>query len=155
MVSAYATALRMLARRELSTAQIRDRLKQRGFTREVIDDAVSRLTANGTLDDARVARAGARTRAHGRRQGRQRVARELTLIGIPEEIAAQAMAEVFGELDEDALLEQALERRLRGISLSDPGARRRIVAALVRQGFAAGAVIRALRQLERTASGRD
>ena len=62
MVSAYATALRMLARRELSTSQIRDRLKQRGFARDAIDDAVSRLTANGTLDDARVARAVARTR---------------------------------------------------------------------------------------------
>lgn len=144
--SAYATALRMLARRELSTSQIRDRLKQRGFTRDAIEEAVSRLTTNGVLDDARVARAVTRTRAHVKRQGRQRVARELTLIGIPEEIAAQALADVFGELDEQALLEQALERRLRGrISLSDPAARRRIVAALVRQGFASGAVMRALR----------
>jgi regulatory protein len=151
MVSAYTTALRMLARRELSTSQVRDRLRQRGFTREVIDDAVSRLTANGTLDDARVARAVARTRAHVKRQGRQRVARELALLGIPDQIAEAALSDVFGDLGEAALLEQALERRLRGrISLSDPAARRRIVAALVRQGFAPGAVMRAMRTRSRT-----
>ena len=151
MSSAYATALRMLARRELSTAQIRDRLRTRAFTRDAIDEAVSRLTSNGTLDDARVARAVARTRAHVRRQGRQRVARELALIGIPDPIAEAALSDVFGEVDESTLLEQALERRLRGrISLADPAARRRIVAALVRQGFAPGAVVRAVRTRSRT-----
>ena len=151
MASAYATALRMLARRELSTAQIRDRLKQRGFTRGAIDEAVSRLTSNGSLDDARVARAVARTRAHVKRQGRQRVARELALIGIPDQITEAALSDVFGDLDEAALLEQALERRLRGrISLADPASRRRIVAALVRQGFAPGAVMRAMRTRSRT-----
>ena len=151
MSSAYATALRMLARRELSTAQIRDRLKQRGFTRGAIDEAVSRLTSNGSLDDARVARAVARTRAHVKRQGRQRVARELALIGIPDQMTEAALSEVFGDLDEAALLEQALERRLRGrISLADPASRRRIVAALVRQGFAPGAVVRAMRTRSRT-----
>ena len=151
MSSAYATALRMLARRELSTAQIRDRLRTREFTRDAIDEAVSRLTSNGTLDDARVARAVARTRAHVRRQGRQRVARELALIGIPDPIAEAALSDVFGEVDESTLLEQALERRLRGrISLADPAARRRIVAALVRQGFAPGAVVRAVRTRSRT-----
>ena len=53
----------------------------------------------------------------------------------------------FGELDEGALLEQALERRLRGsVSLAAPAALRRILAALVRQGFAPGAIVRAMRR---------
>jgi len=138
----------MLARRELSTSQIRDRLTQRGFARDAIDEAVSRLTANGMLDDARVARAVARMRAQVRRQGRRRVARELAVIGIPEDLARHALDEVFGDVDEDALLEQALSRRLRGsMTLDDPAVRRRLVAALVRQGFAPGAVMRTMRRV--------
>ena len=144
--SAYTAALRMLARRELSTAQIRERLARREFTPADIDDAVSRLAATGALDDLRVARAVARTRANVRRQGRNRVVRELAVIGIPREIAERVIAEVFGELDEDALLEQALSRRLRGtMSLHDPAVRRRLVAALVRQGFAPSAIMRTMR----------
>jgi regulatory protein len=144
--SAYIVGLRMLARRELSTAQVKERLARREFTPADIDDAVARLVAAGMLDDLRVARAVARTKASVKRQGRSRVVRELAVIGIPREIAERVIAEVFGDLDEDALLDQALSRRLRGTaSLGDPATRRRIFAALVRQGFAPPAVLRAMR----------
>jgi regulatory protein len=149
--AAYAAGLRMLARRELSVAQVRDRLARRGFVPAAIDGAVSRLVASGTLDDVRVARAVARTRANVKRQGRSRVVRELAVIGIARETAEQVIAEVFGELDESSLLDQALTRRLRGtVSLRDPAARRRILTALVRQGFAPEAILRAMRGRTRT-----
>jgi regulatory protein len=145
--SAYTSALRMLARRELSVAQVRERLGRKGFDADAIQAAVSRLIADGTLDDVRVARAVARTRANVKRQGRSRVIRELATIGIAREVAQQVITEVFGDLDEDALLEAALSRRLRGsVSLSDPAARRRVFAALVRQGFSAEAISRAIRR---------
>jgi SOS response regulatory protein OraA/RecX len=143
---ALAVSLRLLAGRDLSVHQLQQRLEQRGFETPAIEQAVSRLAAAGTLDDARVARAVARTRAGVKRQGRARVVRELGAIGIPRDIAEQTVREVFGELDEDALLEQALDRRLRrSVSLSDPAARRRLQAALVRQGFSPAAAMRAIR----------
>ena len=143
---AYAAGVRMLSRRELSVAQVRDRLARRGFEAPVAEAAITRLREAGMLDDLRVARAVARTRANVRRQGRTRVIRELAVIGIPRETADRVIAEVFGYLDEESLLEQALERRLRGsVSLADPAARRRIVTALVRQGFAPDAIVRAMR----------
>jgi regulatory protein len=136
----------MLARRELSVAQVRERLGRKGFDATSVQDAVSRLVANGTLDDLRVARAVARTRANVKRQGRSRIVRELATIGIARDVAQQVIAEVFGDLDEVALLDQALSRRLRGsVLLSDPAARRRVFAALVRQGFSPEAISRAIR----------
>jgi SOS response regulatory protein OraA/RecX len=43
---------------------------------------------------------------------------------------------VFGELDESALLEQALDRRLRrGLTLDDEGDVRRVHRYLIAQGF--------------------
>jgi regulatory protein len=136
----------MLARRELSVAQVRERLGRKGFDATAVQDAISRLIANGTLDDLRVARAVARTRAKVKRQGRSRVVRELATIGIAREVAQQIIAEVFGDLDEQALLDEALSRRLRGsVALSDPAARRRVFAALVRQGFSPEAITRAMK----------
>jgi regulatory protein len=136
----------MLARRELSVAQVRERLGRKGFDATSVQDAVSRLVANGTLDDLRVARAVARTRANVKRQGRSRIVRELATIGIARDVAQQVIAEVFGDLDEVALLDAALSRRLRGsVLLSDPAARRRVFAALVRQGFSPEAISRAIR----------
>src|SRR5918994_4772483 len=88
---ALAVSLRLLAGRDLSVHQLQQRLEQRGFEAPAIEQAISRLAAAGTLDDARVARAVARTRAGVKRQGRARVVRELSAIGIPRDIAEQTV----------------------------------------------------------------
>jgi regulatory protein len=106
--AARAAGFRALARRELSVAQLRDRLKRRGYTAHAIDDAIARLLDAGALDDERVARAAARTSAQVKRHGRARVARELTTLGIPRDVADRALDEVFDAVDEQALLRQAL-----------------------------------------------
>lgn len=144
--AAWAAGMRMVARRELSVAQVRERLTRRGFPDGAAAQAVDRLIASGALDDARVAAACARTRSGVKRQGRDRVLREIEAMGIAREVARAAVDEVFGAVDENALLEEALTRRLRPrLSLRDPAVQRRLWAALVRQGFNGQAVSRAIR----------
>ena len=77
-----------------------------------------------------------------RGRGPARVRQKLHALGIPSDIAQQAVEEAFLDVDEGALIEQALERRLRGQILSDldDRARARIVRGLVAQGFSLGAV---------------
>jgi regulatory protein len=144
---AYSAALAMLARRELSEAQLRGRLARREHPPEAIDAAIARLRASGLLDDRRVARAAARAEAHVRSRGRVRVLQKLHALGIAHEVAVEAANEVFEALDEDALLEAALERRLRGrqARIQDAAHFRRLHQQLIRQGFAPAAVARALR----------
>ena len=126
----------MLARRELSEAQLRTRLARRQFESDEIDDAVSRLRSEQALDDRRTALACARTEVRLRQRGRARVAQQLQALGISRDVARAAVAEVFSELDETALLEQALEKRLRrGITLDDDANVRRVHRYLVAQGF--------------------
>ena len=63
------------------------------------------------------------------------------------EVARAAVDEVFGALDEGDLLQAALDKRLRArMALSDPAVQRRLYTALVRQGFDAHSVGRAIRQ---------
>jgi regulatory protein len=146
MADAYLTGLRWLARRELTETQIRARLARRQFEPHDIDDAVARLRRERAIDDARTAVACARTEALVKRHGRLRAERQLTALGISRDIAGTAIAEVFGTLDEDVLIRQALDRRLRhGQSLDDAATCRRVQRYLLAQGFDAHRVSTAIR----------
>ena len=133
---AYVFALGLLARRELSESQIRSRLLRRSYEAEDIDDAVAKLKAERAIDDGRVAGAMARTAATVKRRGRLRVRREIERAGITAAVARQAVEETFDDLDEDAMLEAALTRRLRpGKSLNETAEFGRLYRYLVGQGF--------------------
>jgi regulatory protein len=144
---AYVKALGLLARRELAEAQLRTRLAKRKFTDDEIDAAMTRLRRERALDDRRTALACARTQVRIKHRGRARVVRHIEALGINRDIAREAVADVFAELDENALLEQALDRRLRhGLSLSDPAVFRRVHRYLLGQGFDPGRVTELLRR---------
>lgn len=145
---AYTAGLILLGRRELSEAQVRARLARRGFDDPHVDDAVARLKASRALDDQRVATAAARLESAVRLRGRRRTLQKVRALGIAEEDARRAVDAVFEEVDEAALLEQALARRLGGIAVPDldRAGVRRIAAALVRQGFALDAILARLRR---------
>ena len=146
VASAYLTGLKMLARRELSEAQIRSRLTRRQFESDDIDAAIERLQRERALDDRRTALACARTEAHVKRHGRLRALRQLETLGIARDVARAAVAVVFGDLDEDLLIGQALDRRLRhGVSLEDTPVARRVHRYLLAQGFDAARVHAAIR----------
>src|SRR5919106_2771689 len=99
-MSAYLDALKLLARRELSVEELRARLLDRDHTRDEVGAALERLLEAAALDNGRVARAHARTAAGVKGRGRLRVMRELLAMGIANDTAAAAVADVFGELDE-------------------------------------------------------
>ncbi len=147
-MDAYTTALTLLSRRELSTTQLRDRLARRQFAPDGIEAVIRRLIDEGTLDDRRVAMTSARMDASIRRRGRRRVLQRIQQLGISGDMAKAAVEEVFGELDEVALLDQAIARRLKGAAVRTLDARgvARIVRSLVSQGFEAGQVYARLRK---------
>jgi len=150
MADGYVYALTRLARRELCEAQVRQRLARREYPPSEIDDAVARLRADGSLDDARTARAFTRTETRLHHRSRRWILRRLHGLGIASDVAEAAVREVFEDLDEGALLEAALDRRLRGgASLADPAVERRLHRYLIGQGFDAGLVVAALRARRR------
>jgi regulatory protein len=155
--AAYAAGLAMLARRELSEKQLRERLRRKDHGAEAIERAVERLRETGAVDDRRVAVSAARTEAQVRSRGRGYVLRKIESIGIAPEVAAAAVDEVFGALDEQALLARALSRRLRGPSaaIRDQAHFRRLYQQLVRQGFQPSAVLSALKARAKAADAPD
>jgi regulatory protein len=147
-MSAYLDGLRLLSRRELSVAALRARLLDREHPAEEVDAAVAHLLETRALDDGRVARAYARTAAMVKGRGRLRVLRDLHAMGIAKETAAEALAEVFGDLDEGTLVARALQKKLRGGSrVTNAVERARLYQHLMRQGFTPAVIIAALRKL--------
>ena len=153
MASAYNDALRLLAGRELSAAECRARLIDRGHSEEAVEAAVAQLLQEGSLNDERVARAYARTASGVKGRGRLRIARELSEKGIARDVIAAALAEVFADVDEQSLVARALQRKLRGrprpSTISDFG---RLYQYLMRQGFSPAVVSAELRKVR---GGRD
>ena len=146
--AAYARALRWLTARELSEAQVRARLTEAGYRPPAISAAIERLLANRTIDDRRAASAVARSEARVRRHGPHRVMAKLLAMKIDRETAKDVIRELFGEDEDGAFIDVALDRRLRGRveKLSNPDERQKIVAYLVRQGFSASDALGAIRR---------
>jgi regulatory protein len=146
--AAYIRALRWLTARELSEAQVRARLGEKGYTDAAIKRAVERLVQERAIDDRRAATAVARTDAHIRRHGPHRVMGKLIAMRVDRDLAKEIIRDVFGEEDESALVDKALDRRLRGRTerLRDPHERQKLIAYLVRQGFSASAASAAIRR---------
>jgi len=142
---AYLDGLKMLARRELSEAQVRDRLVRKGYAPGVVAEAVARLRDERAIDDSRVAEAIARRETTTKRRGKRGVRLRIERAGVTTATARKAVDEAFGSVDDRALLEAALARRLRGRDrAADDREFQRLYRYLVGQGFDADVVMRAL-----------
>jgi regulatory protein len=144
---AYRAAVRLLAARGRSSHEIMRRLRQKGMPPDAVAEAVGRLEVAGVLDDVRFAEAFAAARAE-RGFGRTRILAELARRGVDRRVAERAVdrADAGPERDQSADLEELVRRRLTRLrGLPRPVIERRLVAFLVRRGFAGGDGLRAVR----------
>ena len=145
-MSAYVDGLKMLARRELSEQQVRQRLARKQHEPGEIDAAIARLREERAINDQRVAEAIARTETGIRKRGKVRVRMQLERAGIAKETAKAAIDEVFETIDDEALLESSLRKRLRGReTIADDREFQRLFRYLIGQGFESDRVMQALR----------
>jgi regulatory protein len=142
-VSARLAALRLLGRRDYTRHELADRLLAREHPPDEVEAALDALTAEGLVDDRRVAAAHARTASELKGRGRLRIMRELEARGIGRAVAQDAVARLSPE-HEAATIERFLARKRLPARL--PAAdHRRIFAQLLRRGFSADAIAAVLR----------
>ena len=126
----------MLARREMTAAEVTERLRRRGFAAGDIEAAVKRLREVCALDDYRTAAVHARRAARITRRGPLRAEREITALGVSPAVAEAAVADVYAEEGTAAVLGRALARRLpAGAPVESRAQFARLYRYLVRQGF--------------------
>ncbi|MCG6658393.1 regulatory protein RecX [Halomonas campisalis] len=105
-------AVRLLARREYSRAELKERLAARGHEPAAIAACLDALAEQGLQSDARFAESFLRSRV-ARGQGPLKIRGELARRGVDRDTARAAFAELEqgGELDWFALAADALARR--------------------------------------------
>jgi regulatory protein len=146
MSAARTAALRLLSRRDYTSAELRDKLASREYSAGDIDEALASLAAERLLDDRRAAAAHVRTASRVKGRGRLRIQRELEARGLDRDVVRQALEELPAA-DESAALDRWLQRRRLPARL--PAAlRRRLFQQLLRRGFTADLIASALKARE-------
>ena len=141
----------MLARRELSEAQLRQRLSRKAHDAGDIDAAIARLREERAIDDVRVAEAIARRETTVRRRGALRVRLQIERAGIERGVARRAADAAVSAVDDEALMESALQKRLRGRSrIDDLRELQRLHRYLVSQGFEPERALQRVNRLRRS-----
>lgn len=133
-------ALRLLAYRERSCAEIAERLTEDGYLQEVVAGTLSWLTKTGLLDDMRLAEQMAHSLISLRGFGRQRALVELRRLGIDQGNASHAIDTVAPPQEEERHAHEMARRLSRPSDTAD-----RLAARLVRRGFSVSDALKAAR----------
>jgi regulatory protein len=142
-MTARSVALRLLARRDYTSTELRAKLLERDIEAADVEAVVGSLTEERLLDDRRVAAAHARTASQIKHRGRLRIRRELEARGIDRASITEVLDEL-PEADEASGIDLFLRRRRAPLPL-DAAGRRRLFNQLMRRGFSADAISKALR----------
>jgi regulatory protein len=140
--SARVGALRLLGRRDYSAAELTNRLLDKGYPAEDVARVVGDLVADGSVDDRRLAHAYARSASTIKGRGRLRIKRELEARGVSAGLAAEATRALDND-DERATIARFIARK-RGTAPLDRKRRQRLYGQLIRRGFSADLIARAL-----------
>jgi len=145
--SPKAVAVRYLARRDYSRAELTQRLTRRGIEPEAIEHALDALTAAGLLSDTRYAASVVAQRAG--RYGKRAIAYALKEKGVDATAAEAALAPLAGVDEFDDA--RALWQQRFGVTPANDREKARQVRFLQSRGYALSVVLKILR----TAGARD
>lgn len=146
--SLYQVAIKALARRARSSAEIRVLLARRKASKADIEAVIHRLKENGYLDDVRFARMFVASRIDNRLEGKVRVRRELAARRVKPELADEAVRRAYEAVDEAQLLRKYLQRKLRvSKPLNKPSAVQSLFRRLLRAGFRSDTIVGELKRL--------
>ena len=142
-------AVKLLAAKPRSVAELRGRLLEKVWTNEEIVDAViAKLKEYEYLDDERFARDAAAAKLRQKPQGRRRLEHAMSRKQLDRETVATAVEAAFERHPESDLIDLAIEKRLR--IKGRPASReelKKFYDHLMRQGFGYGLIREKLSQL--------
>jgi regulatory protein len=153
----FQRAVKLLAAKPRSVAELRERLLEKQWTTpEIVEAVLLKLGEYGYLNDERFAFGYASYKVRQKPVGRQRLQRDLQLKKVDRETADEALRLVFEETPEADLIDRAIEKRtrLRGL----PGTRaevKSLIDHLLRQGFSYELISNKVRALSSAAVDED
>jgi regulatory protein len=134
---AHAYAFLLLKFRPRSEKEISERLKKKGFSEEAVRQTVAFLVEKRFLDDAAFSKAWIGSRIT-RGMGLKRIAQELKVKGVSQEVIQAQFESLQGSYDETAAIGRICQERIGRLKgMPWPTVKRRVYAYLMRRGFSA------------------
>lgn len=141
-----AAALRLLRYRDRSVAEMRERLKRKGFNREAIEQEIGRLAEERFLDDERFTGVWIRHKLSISYKGKRLIRAELAAKGISTELFNRVWSGHV-EMEKESARQWTLEHA-RGYSLLELFERRgRVRQGLYKRGYSQEAIDEALKEI--------
>jgi len=129
-------AFHYLSYRPRTVKEVRDKLREKDYEEELIEETIAILERLGLLDDRDFSARWIAERLRLKPRGRRVLFAELRQKGISREMAEETLSEAFGDIDERALAADLLRKRAARYRDVEPHqAFRRMSDFLVRKGF--------------------
>ncbi len=107
-------AVKLLAAKPRSVAELRTRLLEKRWTNEeIVDGVIEKLKEYKYLDDEQFARDLSLSKLRQKPQGRRRLQRSLSQKQLDREVIEHAIATAFEKMPEEKLIDAAIEKRVR------------------------------------------
>jgi len=143
---ARAICLRQLTMGPRSKAQLAEALSKRNVPEAAAEQVLARFVEVGLIDDAAFAVSWVESRHRGRGLARRALAQELRHKGIADAESSAAL-DTLGRDQEEETARLLVERKLRGTSGLEAGARvRRLSGMLARKGYPPGLALHVVRE---------
>ena len=128
-------ALNYLGYRTRTKKQLCDYLKRKGFDQPVIEETVRKMEEYGFLNDEEFARRWVQSKKTGKPTGRRKVAYELKIKGIPQDIVESALDTLTLEEERTQAIKLAEKAALKYKELPHRERMAKISQVLMRRGF--------------------
>lgn len=150
MHEAKELCLRLLTERPRTRVELAQALTRKGVEPDIAEQVLSRLDEVGLIDDAAFAEVWVRSRHNFQGLSRRALAVELRRKGVADESAAEALATVDSDAEEERARE-LVRKRLQGLGGADEAAKvRKLVGMLARKGYSQGLAYRVVKDEVRT-----
>lgn len=135
-------ALHLLEKQDRSEKNLRDKLREGGYSEDVVDIAIDYINEYGYLDDARMA--ASHIRFYQDSRSKQRLKHDLIGKGISSDVIDRVLEEEYTG-DESALIERLLEKKHYDKENATYEDRAKIYRFLMGRGFSSDAINRVIK----------
>ena len=133
MISCRDSALKLISFKDRTEKELKDRLSEKGYEENEIEETVEFLKEYKYLDDEKYAKSLCIDCVNIKKWGKSRIFSELMRRGIPREIADAAVAE--NACDEGSVIAEEIKKRFKNSDLGNLKERSRIFSYFARRGF--------------------
>jgi len=133
---AFEQALRFLKYSDRTVHEMKDKLRDKGFSEEAVNHASEKLKKLGLLDDSKFAERWIRGKLRSRPIGKRLIQQQLHLKGIHPEVISEKLELIYGEFEKsDGIKEIIRKQAVKYKSHDGIELRKKLFSFLIRRGF--------------------